>query len=204
MEATFTFGCFFCDRWVNMKQSLDDKEIRESLFDTFEESGEKLRFFEELTIGKSRADAILVMEGCLKGFEIKSDVDSLKRLSGQMKDYTTYCDENYLVVGTYFLKKAIQHLPDTWGIYSCQQTDKKRELVCVRDAQKNTKVNRKAQLSLLWRAELIHIVKKYKLGGVTKRNRKQLAELILSKLDDVVILHELCEELMEREYQSYE
>lgn len=185
-----------------MKQSLNDKEIREILFDYYESMGKRLRFFEELNIGKSRADAILVLADKLIGFEIKSDVDSLERLPGQIKNYTNYCNENYLVVGTFFLDKAQQILPDTWGIYSCQQTEDNCSLVCVREAQPNPKVKIKNQLSLLWRNELIHIVKKYKLGGVTKRNRKKLAELIMEKLEEPVILHEMCEELMEREYTS--
>lgn len=183
-----------------MRQSLNDKEIREILFDYYESTGKRLRFFEELNIGKSRADAVLIMEDKLIGFEIKSDVDSLKRLPEQIKNYTKYCNQNYLVVGTYFVDKVQDILPETWGIYSCRQLEESCELVCIRQAQPNQKVKIKNQLSLLWRNELIHIVKKYKLGGVTKRNRKKLAELIIEKLAESEIMHEMCEEFMEREY----
>lgn len=185
-----------------MRQSLNDKEIREILFDYFESTGKKLRFFEELNIGNSRADAVLVMDDTLIGFEIKSDVDSLKRLPEQIKNYTKYCNQNYLVIGTYFLDKVQDILPETWGIYSCTQTETACKLVCIRKAKPNQKVKLSNQLSLLWRNELIHIVKKYKLGGVTKRNRKKLAELTIEKLEESVVMHELCEELMEREYRE--
>lgn len=184
-----------------MKQSLNDKEIRDILFDYYEFMGKRLRFFEELNIGKSRADAILIFNDRLTGFEIKSDVDSLERLPGQIKNYEKYCNENYLVVGTFFLDKVKELLPPSWGIYSCMQQESGCELVLVRVAQENKKVKLRNQLSLLWRKELIDIVKRHKLGGVTKRNRKKLAELIIDKLDTPVIMHEMCEELMEREWE---
>ena len=52
---------------------LKDKDIREPLFDFLEEQYRKTRIIEEKTMGKSRADVVMVLEEELVGIEIKSD-----------------------------------------------------------------------------------------------------------------------------------
>lgn len=184
-------------------EGLLDSDIRPVLFDLYELSNEKLRIFEEFNIGKSRADAILVTDK-LTGFEIKSDHDSLERLSRQMKDYNRYCDENYVVAGTRLLEKAREQVPAYWGIFHVYINDTgELALECVRKAQKNPKVKLHNQLRLLWRNELVAIVKRYKLGGVTTRNKVKLIALIEEKLPEDVIRREMIEELMEREYGNW-
>ena len=54
---------------------LKDKDIREPLFDFFDEKFGKVRIIEEKQIAKSRADVMLVLEETLVGVEIKSDAD---------------------------------------------------------------------------------------------------------------------------------
>ena len=55
---------------------LHDKDIREPLFDFLEEAYGKIRIIEEKTMGKSRADVVMVTEDDLVGIEIKSDADT--------------------------------------------------------------------------------------------------------------------------------
>ena len=50
---------------------LKDKDIREPLFDFLEEQYGKTRIIEEKTMGKSRADVVMVLEEELVGIEIK-------------------------------------------------------------------------------------------------------------------------------------
>ena len=59
---------------------LKDKDIREPLFDFLEEQYRKTRIIEEKTMGKSRADVVMVLEEELVGIEIKSDEDFHARL----------------------------------------------------------------------------------------------------------------------------
>lgn len=99
------------------------------------------------------------------------------------------------------MSHAQQILPEWWGIFvATQEENGKMHLECVRKAEYNKKVKLKFQLSLLWRPELISIVRKYKLGGVTTRNKVQLRDLILAKLPEDTIMQEMCAQLMEREY----
>ena len=55
---------------------LKDKDIREPLFDFLEDRHSKIRIIEEKTMGKSRADVIMVLENEVVGIEIKSDADT--------------------------------------------------------------------------------------------------------------------------------
>ena len=78
---------------------LKDQDIREPLFDFFDEKFGKVRIIEEKQIAKSRADVMLVLEEKLIGVEIKSDADTYARLARQVKDYNKFFDYNYVVVG---------------------------------------------------------------------------------------------------------
>lgn len=76
---------------------LKDKDIREPLFDFLEEQFGKVRIIEEKTMGKSRADVVMVLEEELVGIEIKSDADTYARLSRQVKDYDRFLIEIMLL-----------------------------------------------------------------------------------------------------------
>ena len=71
---------------------LHDRDIREPLFDFLEETYGKVRILEEKTMGRSRADAVMVTESGLYGIEIKSDADGYARLARQIGDYDLYYD----------------------------------------------------------------------------------------------------------------
>ena len=55
-------------------RKLKDEQMRSILFEYYEAKGKRLRFFEEFRLGrKTRADALLVTETEMIGFEFKSD-----------------------------------------------------------------------------------------------------------------------------------
>ena len=95
---------------------LYDKDIREPLFDYLEERFGKTRMFEEKIIGRSRADILMLTEKQIIGLEIKSDADTYERLKRQIRDYTKYCDENYVVIGKSHEKHIEEHIPEEWGV----------------------------------------------------------------------------------------
>ena len=63
------------------KSILHDADIRDDLCIYLEEKYGQVRFFDELSMGKSRADIVMVTEEELIGIEIKSDADTYDRLS---------------------------------------------------------------------------------------------------------------------------
>lgn len=193
-----------------MKASLKlkDADMRDILFSHYEDSSVKLRIFEEFCVGKTRTDAFMVTENELIGIEFKSDKDNLDRLSRQVKDYNRFCDRNYLVIGQHFIEKqATLHeiLPEFWGIYSVTVDDKGiKTLTLIREAAPNPKCRIKNQLKILWRNELIHLVRENKLGGVTAYNKKELGDKLFKNIEKNRLRQMICNELLERDYSIYE
>ena len=99
---------------------LYDKDIREPLFDFLEEAYGKVRILEEKTMGKSRADVVMVTPNALFGIEIKSDADTYARLGRQVKDYNQYYDYNYVVAGTSHALHVEEHIPEWWGVITAE------------------------------------------------------------------------------------
>lgn len=180
--------------------------MRTILFEYYESKNQRLRFFEEFCIGrKTRADALLVTEKELIGFEFKSDRDNLNRLEHQVRDYERFCDRNYLVTGQKYREKAAEEIPEHWGIYCISLNDEEKlQLECIRKAQPNTKRMRlHNQLRLLWRSELIPIIKKHKLGGVSAKNKLELVRTMEHQLSKETLKSELTNTLIERDYTLY-
>ena len=192
---------------MKSSKKLKDEQMRSILFEYYEEKGKRLRFFEEFRLGrKTRADALLVTETEMIGFEFKSDKDTLTRLEHQIHDYERFCDRNYLVTGQKYKEKAPEEIPEHWGIYVVYLDDEETlQLECVRKAKANNKRMRlHNQLRLLWRSELIPIIKKHNLGGVTKKNKLELVRTLEHNLSKDLQRQELLEALIERDYSQYE
>ena len=192
---------------MESRKKLKDEQMRSILFEYYEEKGKRMRFFEEFRLGrKTRADALLVTESEMIGFEFKSDKDTLARLEHQIHDYERFCDRNYLVTGQKYIEKAPEELPEHWGIYLVYlDNEETLQLECIRKAKPNSKRMRlHNQLRLLWRSELIPIIKKYKLGGVTKKNKLELVRTQEHNLSKEIQQQELLEALIERDYTQYQ
>lgn len=187
-------------------KKLKDAQMRSILFEHYEAGGKRLRFFEEFRFGrKTRADALLVTEDEMIGFEFKSDKDTFARLPHQIHDYERYCDRNYLVTGKKFRDKALPEIPEHWGAY-CVYLDEENvmQLECLRKAQPNKKQMRlHNQLRLLWRSELIPIIKKHGLGAVSDKNKLELVRKMEHNLSVEVQRRELLDALIERDYTQY-
>ena len=133
---------------------LKDKDIREPLFDFLEEQYGKTRIIEEKTMGKSRADVVMVLEEELVGIEIKSDADTYARLSRQVKDYDRFFDRNYVVAGSKHAHHVGEHVPEWWGIITVEEVDGVCDFYVLRKAEKNPKQKMLHKIKLLWRPEL--------------------------------------------------
>ena len=181
---------------------LYDKDIREPLFDFLEETYGKVRILEEKTIGKSRADVVMVTPESLYGIEIKSDADTYVRLGKQVKDYNLFYDYNYVAVGTSHALHVEEHIPEWWGIITVEQTETMVDFYILRKPAKNPEMNWKKKLSILWRPELAHI---QELNGLYKYKEKSklfVMGRILEKVPEETLQRQLCEELFERDYTA--
>ncbi|WP_302154251.1 sce7726 family protein [Eubacterium ventriosum] len=183
---------------------LKDQDIREPLFDFFDEKFGKVRIIEEKQIAKSRADVMLVLEEKLIGVEIKSDADTYARLARQVKDYNKFFDYNYVVVGSSHSKHIEEHVPEYWGIIEAISKEESVEFNVLREPEINKRAQRtykmKRKLSILWRPELSHI---QEINGMPKYKQRS-KDFVITKIMEKVpwdLLHkQISEELFQRDY----
>lgn len=190
---------------MTTKWSMKDSDMRPVVFEYFESQHDTCRFFEELCIGKSRADAIFVTSDTIYGFEFKSDCDSTSRLLRQINDYERFCDLMYVVCGCKLLDKVKEIIPPYWGIINIEEIGNNYTLNIVRYPTETKKRYRlHNQLRLLWRCELIPFVRKFKLGGVSNKNKLKLVKTLETSLSKEVLKTELCDILINRDYSIFD
>jgi len=179
---------------VNKQISTNDKIIRAALLAVLEKDIKKInlndnhhsKIFEEFSIshGLARID-IAVINDILHGYEIKSDRDTLKRLSEQMNEYNDVFDKITLVVGKCHLYNAINIIPDWWGIVIAK-IDINRNVVfhIIREADYNPEQKGVSIARLLWREEALRILESQnKATGFRSKPRNLIYERLVSVLD---------------------
>ena len=185
---------------------LKDKDIREPLFDFFDEKFGKVRIIEEKQIAKSRADVMLVLEETLVGVEIKSDADTYTRLARQIKDYNKFFDYNYVVVGSSHFKHVDEHIPEYWGIIVATEDEQDINFQVLREpginkrAQKTYKMKRK--LSILWRPELARIQEINNMPKYKQKSKDFVITKIMEKVPWELLHKQISEELFQRDYNT--
>lgn len=179
---------------MNKQISTNDKIIRAALLAVLEKDIKKInlndnhhsKIFEEFSIshGLARID-IAVINDILHGYEIKSDRDTLKRLSEQMNEYNDVFDKITLVVGKCHLYNAINIIPDWWGIVIAK-IDINRNVVfhIIREADYNPEQKGVSIARLLWREEALRILESQnKATGFRSKPRNLIYERLVSVLD---------------------
>lgn len=183
---------------------LYDKEIREPLFDYLEEKYGKVRILEEKTMGRSRADIIMVLEDEICGIEIKSDADTYVRLKRQVEDYDKYFDKNIVVVGTSHAMQIHKHVPDYWGIITVEEVDGEADFYTLRGPKENPKRNMLKKMEILWKPELAEILQTYDLPKYKDKSKAFVVKKILEKLPDKILNQQISSLLFERDYTRVE
>jgi len=178
---------------INKLVPTNDRIIRKALRTVLEKGLEKYnlenkhsaKIFEEFGVrhGIARID-VAVINGVMHGYEIKSDRDTLERLSEQMNEYSAVFDKITLVVGRRHLYNAINIVPDWWGIMVAK-IDVNHEIFfqIIREAEDNQNQIGISIARLLWREEALQILEeRNKANGVRSKPR----EFIYGRLADVL------------------
>jgi len=183
---------------------LYDEDIRDPLYDYLEERFGKIRVFEEKTIGRSRADMIMLTEDSIVGIEIKSDADTYERLKRQVRFYNKYCDRNYVAIGKSHEKHVEEHVPKFWGIFIVSVEEGTIQVREKRPATDNPKVKAESQMMIMWRPELQRILERNHLPRYKQKSKRFVRQKLLEKMEWQQLKAELCEELFERDYTLWD
>ena len=149
--------------------------------------------------GKCRAD-IAVINGHLIGYEIKSDVDSLRRLNDQIESYNAVFDRLSAIVAERHLSEAVAMLPECWGVISVLESQRGAiHFETIRRSKQNTNVDDYAIAQLLWRNEAQEILTNLGIRGKhLRQERANLYSLIVSKMDSSELRRTIRIYLMQR------
>lgn len=160
-----------------LKQKLRTMHLRDTESLVLDELG--------LKHGSARID-LVVLSSILHGFELKSDRDTLVRLPNQARIYNSVLDRVTLVVGNRHAKKAMQIVPDWWGVIL---VDKERSgemcFLNLRQPQNNPSPDILAIAKLLWREEALNFLQEV---GAEKGFRYKTRAAIYARLTEVVEL----------------
>lgn len=185
---------------------LHDRDIREPLFEFLEETYGKIRILEEKTMGKSRADVVMVTPDSLIGIEIKSDADTYARLSRQVRDYDRYYDRNIVVVGTSHALHIEEHVPAHWGIITAELQDERMDFYVLRTPKLNPGLSLSDKLRILWRPELYQLQQSFGLPKYKDRSKDfvcaKLCSLVPEPVSRETFDREVSAILFERDYTT--
>jgi hypothetical protein len=182
-----------------------DKLIRAALRNDLEDTHKnelRVKIIEELGIahGAARVD-IAVVGGVIHGYELKSDLDTLCRLPEQMRIFNAVLDQITLVVGKNHLYKAINMVPDWWGIMIAKIADSSGVISFynIREADENPEQDSAAIASLLWREEALNILEEMgSAKGVRSKARRLIYERLAMVLDHKTLRAKVRERLLTR------
>lgn len=141
--------------------------------------------FEELGVqhGVSRID-IAVVNGELHGFELKSNRDTLARLPEQIETYGRVFDRVTLVVGERHLRRAVDMVPDWWGIRVARTERGKLHFCDLRIAVGNPSPDARCIVMLLWRSEALDFLEELgKAKGLRSRCKAEIYDALVDSMD---------------------
>lgn len=182
-----------------------DSDVRAAVkayLNTLHEGDEGTRIVEEMGVwsGSVRID-IAVINGELTGFELKSDRDTLQRLPAQAEIYNRVFDHVTLVVGERHAEKALDIVPNWWGIISAQETAGGVALTHVKCGTRNPSPDPYLIADLLWKEEALAILDARGLAkGWRGKPAKTIHQRLASELSFSDLSHEVRRTLKSRDW----
>ncbi len=147
--------------------------------------------------GQVRVD-VAVVNGTFKGYEIKSSVDTLRRLPLQVEIYSQVLDFATIVLSQCHRGDAVEMVPAWWEvIVAVEQSDGlgPARLEPYRAGVANPSVNRRALAELLWHNEAMELLRsKQATRGLSRQPRSYAWD----RIDEVCTLDEVRDAVRER------
>ncbi|WP_197412123.1 sce7726 family protein [Rheinheimera sp. EpRS3] len=194
---------------MSPNNNLSDKDIREALKKyLLSKPTPPQVVVDELSVHNGNAIAdIVALDKYAHCFEIKSDKDTLSRLSRQISFYDFTFKKNTLVTTEKYLLKAESLIPDYWGILLAKRTNSVK-IVNYRNAKINRNWNAEKALLTLWKSELLEVDSRLSSGKSPRSNsRAQIAKKIVDDTCSRLVqksFFEILADRFETKYQPFE
>jgi hypothetical protein len=132
-----------------------------------------------LSHAKARID-IAVINGCVHGYEIKSSLDTLKRLPAQLELYGRCLERLTLVCAPRHIEQIEKIAPEWCGILRVEKGARGAVVfTTVRRGKSNRQVDPVQLAHLLWRPEAVALLSRFESSKkVLNKPRKQLYEAL--------------------------
>jgi len=149
--------------------------------------------------GAARID-VLVVNGYLHGYELKSDSDTLRRLGNQIRVYCSVLDRVTMVVGEKHLDEVEAAVPAWWGIKVAAQGRRGgMKFPDVRRSRMNPSLDPVAVAKLLWRDEALALLAEVGRDvGVRSKPRKAVYQRLSDTFDLAVLRGQVRDQLRNR------
>lgn len=140
-----------------------DQDIRRALradVETKHRNDPDTRILDELGLrqGEVRVD-LAVVNGVLKGYEIKSAADTLRRLPSQVRVYGEVLDFATIVLAEEHRDDALQLIPPWWEVFIAHGPGPEIHLELAREGQTNPCINKRALAELLWHGQALALLR---------------------------------------------
>lgn len=152
--------------------------------------------------GKNRID-LAVINDAMHGYEIKSDRDTLTRLTRQSQAYTRVFDYLTLIASDRHLSSAAALLPRGWGLTQVSHDGRQFHFNPVREARLNQTPDVRTLLSLLWREETWAILESRSLGKGLKSATRSRMWTVLEQHLSLPEVQQVVRETMHRRKQNH-
>lgn len=125
-----------------------------------------------------------MINGHIRGLEIKADADMLDRLPGQVAAYGAVVDRATLIASPRHIARALPLLPEWWGVMSAEQRPSGTiAFRIVRREYANPSVDPLILARLLWRPEAAAILRSL---GIAEKYLRQPREDLYRMLIDTL------------------
>jgi hypothetical protein len=155
---------------------IGDAQIREAIHQEIRMRRPSTIVVDELKVcnGNSIVDLAILGKSLLHGIEIKSDKDTLNRLSDQAADYSKVFDFMTIVLGRTHYEKAVKIIPEWWNVWVADYENETVLLSEIRKGRRNWNIDSFSLSQFFWREEAIEIMAKEGILDGMKTKRKWL------------------------------
>ncbi len=132
-------------------------------------------------------------------YEIKGDLDKISRLQVQSIYYNKVAPKITLVTTERNVEKAINSLPDYWGVLLARKMPDRIIFTHIRAASTNVDFSKYHALLALWKNELLDIAMRIEGAEIkTRHTREDLAEIIANHENKRSVISEISNALTKR------